>query len=60
VICRNLQAGFSSILCYNPHRMDYARDIAKNRQKDIYPKVLTNPHLQEHSQGREKDRDHET
>jgi hypothetical protein len=32
----------------NPHRMNYARDITEDRQKDIDPEVLANPHLQEH------------
>jgi hypothetical protein len=39
--------------------MDYARNIAKKRQKDIDPKMLPKPHLQEHPQGRQKDRDHD-
>ena len=43
----------------DPHRMDYARNVAEDRQKDIDPEVLTDPHLQEHSQGREEDRDYD-
>jgi hypothetical protein len=48
-----------SVFCDNPYRMDYARNIAKKRQKDINPKMLPKPHLQEHPQGRQKDRDHD-
>jgi hypothetical protein len=29
--------------------MDYARDIAKDRQQDVDPELLVNTHLQEHA-----------
>jgi hypothetical protein len=37
--------------------MDYARYIAKDRQKNIDPELLSKPYLQEDTQRREKDRD---
>ena len=29
-----------SVLRYDPHRVDNARDVAQKRQKDVYPKML--------------------
>jgi hypothetical protein len=34
--------------------MDYAGNIAQDRQQDIDPEVLADPYLQKHAQGREK------
>src|SRR5215208_2805344 len=48
-----------SILRYDPHRVDDAWDIAEDRQKDVYPKLLTDSHLQKHPQRREKNRGHD-
>ena len=48
-----------SVLNYDPHGMDDPRDIAEERQKNVNPEVLTEPHLQEHPQRGEKNRDHE-
>jgi hypothetical protein len=39
--------------------MDYARDIAKDCQHNIDPKLLANTYLQEHAQGWEKYRDYD-
>jgi hypothetical protein len=39
--------------------VDYARDIAEDRQEDVDPKVLADPHLQEHPEGREEYRDND-
>jgi hypothetical protein len=33
----------------DPHRMDYARDVPEDRQKNINPKLLSNPYLQKHA-----------
>jgi hypothetical protein len=49
-----------SILRYDPHRVDDAWDIAEDRQKDVYPELLANSHLQEHPQRRENNRSHDT
>ena len=43
-----MQEGDRSVFRYNPNRMDYARDIAEDRQQDVDPKLLANPYLQEH------------
>ncbi len=48
-----------SVLNYDPHGMDDPRDIAEERQKNVNPEVLTDPHLQKHPQRGEKNRDHE-
>jgi hypothetical protein len=45
-----------SVLRYDPHRVNDAWDIAEDRQDDVYPKLLADPHLQEHSQRRENNR----
>ena len=37
------------VLNDNPYRMNYARDIAKDRQQDVDPELLANTHLQEHA-----------
>ena len=29
-----------SVLRYDPHRVDNARDVAEKRQDDVYPKML--------------------
>ena len=29
-----------SVLRYDPHRVNDARDVAEKRQKDVYPKML--------------------
>ncbi len=39
--------------------MDYARDVAKYRQKNINPELRSKPYLQKHAQRWEKDRDNE-
>ena len=49
-----------SVFRDNPHRVNYARNIAEDRQKNINPEVLANPYLQEHSQRWEEDRDYDT
>ena len=48
-----------SILRYDPHRVDDAWDIAKDRQQDVYPKLLADSYLQKHSQRRENNRGHD-
>ena len=48
-----------SVLRYDPHRVNDARDVAEDRQKDVYPKVLGEAHLQEHAQRREQNRGHD-
>jgi len=40
--------------------MYYARNIAEDRQQDVYPELITKPHLQEHSQGWKKDRNQDS
>jgi hypothetical protein len=40
-----MREGDRSVFRYNPHRMDYARDIAKDRQQDVDPKLLADTHL---------------
>jgi hypothetical protein len=39
--------------------VDYAGDVAEDRQKDVDPELLADPHLQEHPKGREKYRDND-
>jgi hypothetical protein len=39
--------------------MDDAWDIAEDRQKDVYPKLLAYSHLQKHPQRWEKNRGHD-
>jgi hypothetical protein len=53
------RADSCSVLRYDPHRVYDARDVAEDRQKDVDPKVLGEPHLQEHPQRREKNRGHD-
>jgi hypothetical protein len=38
----------------DPHGMDYAGNVAEDRQQDIDPEVLGKPYLQEHTQWWEK------
>ena len=45
------------ILRDDPDRVDDTGDVAKDRQQDVDPEVLSYPDLQEHTQGREKYRD---
>jgi hypothetical protein len=40
--------------------MDYAGNVAEDRQQDVNPKVFANPNLQEYAQGWEKYRDDDT
>ena len=44
----------------DPDRVDYARNVAKDRKQDVNPEVLANTNLQEHAQGWEKYRDNDT
>jgi len=39
--------------------VDDAWDIAEDRQKDVYPKLLADSHLQKYPQRREKNRGHD-
>jgi hypothetical protein len=48
VMSQHLAKRLVSVLGDNPHRVNYTRDVAKNRQKDINPEVLTDPYLQEY------------
>src|SRR5215203_3576948 len=41
-----------SVFGDDPHRVDYAGHVAQDRQHDVDPEVLADPHLQEHPEGR--------
>ena len=59
-VSQHLLVKLHSVLSDHPHRMDYAGDVAEDRQQDIDPEVLGNPHLQEHTQGWKKYGDDDT
>src|SRR5215207_4189987 len=43
-----LLTGVRSVFGDNPHGVDYARDVAEDRQQDVDPKLLADAYLQEH------------
>src|SRR5215217_6828661 len=55
-----LLTGVRSVFGDNPHGVDYARDVAEDRQQDVDPKLLADAYLQEHLYGWEKYRDDDT
>ncbi len=57
---RSRPADRSSVFRYDPHGVNDAGYIAEYRQKDVYPEVLANPYLKEHSKRRKQDRGHKT
>jgi hypothetical protein len=38
----------------DPDGVDYARDVSEDGKQDVDPKLLADPYLQEHPQGREE------
>ena len=60
VVSQSGQMNAKLILRDDPDRVDDTGDVAKDRQQDVDPEVLSYPDLQEHTQGREKYREHDS
>src|SRR5215210_2894817 len=54
---RSVSLQIALVFRNDPHGMDYARDIAEDREQDVDPELFAYTHLQEDPEGWEKYRD---